>query len=57
MHVDRGNLSAKFWLEPVVLARNLGYNATELHKVERIVAEHEAALLEAWYDFFDTQSR
>ncbi|MBA3425845.1 MAG: DUF4160 domain-containing protein, partial [Rubrobacter sp.] len=30
VHVDRDDLSAKFWLEPVSLARNLGFNAREL---------------------------
>jgi hypothetical protein len=25
VHVDRDNQSAKFWLEPVELARNLGF--------------------------------
>lgn len=30
IHVDRDNLSAKFWLNPVGLGRNLGFNAREL---------------------------
>jgi hypothetical protein len=29
--MDREDLSAKFWLTPVVLARNFGFNANELH--------------------------
>lgn len=31
VHVDRDDLSAKFWLDPVALARNLGFNARELN--------------------------
>jgi hypothetical protein len=27
MHVDRGGSSAKFWLENVTLARNMGFSA------------------------------
>ena len=27
VHIDRDDLSAKFWLEPVSLARNLRFNA------------------------------
>lgn len=30
VHVDRDDQSAKFWLAPVALARNLGFNAVEL---------------------------
>jgi hypothetical protein len=48
VHVDRDDLSAKFWLGPVALARNLGFDAAELRKVERLVSEQEVELQEAW---------
>ena len=41
VHVDRDELSAKFWMNPVALARNLGYNASELRKIEKTVREHQ----------------
>src|SRR5215211_7234777 len=37
VHVDRENLSAKFWLDPVGLARNLGFNARELRRLQSLV--------------------
>ena len=52
VHVDRDDLSAKFWLGPVALARNLGFDAAELRRVERLAGEHEAELQEAWDGFF-----
>ena len=52
MHIDREDLSAKFWLGPVALARNLGFDAAELRKIERLVSEHEMELQEAWDGFF-----
>ena len=52
VHIDRDDLSAKFWLGPVVLARNLGFSARELRKIERILTEHEQELMEAWYGYF-----
>ena len=54
VHVDRDDDSAKFWLSPVSLARNLGFGAKELNKVQRLVQEHEAELLEAWNDYHGT---
>ena len=48
VHVDRDELTAKFWLRPVALARNLGFNGSELRRIERIVRTHQAALLERW---------
>jgi hypothetical protein len=55
VHVDRDNQSAKFWLEPVVLARNLGFSPKELRKIERILAEREQDLREAWYEHFKSR--
>jgi hypothetical protein len=53
VHVDRDDLSAKFWLNPVGLARNLGFNARELLRIERVVAENQTQLLEAWHGYFE----
>ncbi len=52
MHVDRDDQSAKFWLEPVALARNLGFNARELNRIQAMVDGHREELLEAWYGYF-----
>lgn len=52
VHVDRDDQSAKLWLSPVALARNLGFSATELRRVQRLVEDHELELLEAWYGYF-----
>lgn len=42
MHVDRENMSAKFWLDPdVSLAENHGYSRKELRDIERITREKE----------------
>lgn len=52
IHIDRGNWSAKFWLKPVSLARNIGFSAKELNKLQALVKEHQNQLLEAWYGYF-----
>jgi hypothetical protein len=48
VHVDRDDRSAKFWLNPVGLARNLGFSPKELRQVQRLVVGHGPELLEAW---------
>jgi hypothetical protein len=53
VHVDRDDQSAKFWLAPFALARNLGFDAVELRRVHRLVAEHETQLLKAWNEYFN----
>jgi hypothetical protein len=52
VHVDRDDASAKFWLGPVALARNLGFRAVELRRIARLVEEQEEMLMEAWNAHF-----
>ena len=55
IHVDRERYSAKFWLRPVQLARNVGFAAHELRSLERLVLEHQVELLEAWHGDFGAE--
>ena len=52
VHVDRDDLSAKFWLDPVALAVNFGFNAREISRLEETVSANREALLEAWHGHF-----
>jgi hypothetical protein len=57
IHVDRDDRSAKFWLAPVALARNLGFGATELRRIQLLVEQHQLHLREAWDGYFRTRGR
>ena len=48
VHVDRDDDSAKFWLQPLSLARNLGFSGHELRAIERIIRDNHQELVEAW---------
>jgi hypothetical protein len=52
IHIDRDNMTAKFWLQSVSLAQNIGFPAKELRKLQSMVIEHQTQLLEAWYEYF-----
>ena len=52
IHIDRDNFSAKFWLDPVTLAKNIGFRAKELRKLELLVRENQTKLLESWNEYF-----
>ena len=52
IHVDRDRLSAKFWLQPVELARNIGFPPKELRKIRNIILENEQRILEVWNGYF-----
>ena len=48
IHVKAGADEAKYWLDPVQLAANYGFNVRELGEIEGLVEEHRDQLLEAW---------
>lgn len=52
IHVKRDRQIAKFWLNPVSLARNKGFKEHELNQIARLVVKYREALLEAWHDYF-----
>ena len=52
IHVRAGADEAKFWLEPLVLAANNGFNSRELNDIERLVNQHRGQLLRAWNEYF-----
>lgn len=53
IHVKAGGDQAKFWLAPVELAVNHGFNVRELNRIRALVIEHEALFLEAWHEHLD----
>jgi uncharacterized protein DUF4160 len=52
VHVDRDGCSAKYWLNPVTLARNSGYPVHELGRIRGIIEANQALLEEAWNGYF-----
>jgi hypothetical protein len=52
IHIKAGDDEAKFWIDPVSLAANHGFNGRELNEIERLVGLHRAEFLEAWNEHF-----
>ena len=50
VHVNRENMVCKFWIEPVVLAKNHGFSAKELNKIRKIIQSNIDIIREAWYE-------
>ena len=53
VHVDRDSYSVKFWLEPVMLCKNIGFSAKELNKINNIIVNHQIQFLEKWNEYFN----
>ena len=59
MHVDRGECSAKLWLDPLVsIAENYGFGRAELRAVERLTRQNVGLLRYEWdaYCYSDSTS-
>ncbi len=52
VHVEREELQAKFWLDPVRFEWNRGFRRPEIRQVEKMVTENVGFLMEAWYEYF-----
>ena len=52
VYVESGDGHAKFWLDPVSLAKSDGYNPREIARIRRLVDAHRAEPRERWHDFF-----
>ncbi|MBF6602559.1 MAG: DUF4160 domain-containing protein [Sphingorhabdus sp.] len=52
IHVDKGSSSLKAWLEPVSLARNIGFRPHEINGILKLVTNNRTEILEAWHEYF-----
>ena len=48
VHVAHGGKSAKYWLDPIELAKSEGFRAHELNRVRALVIEHCDAFRRKW---------
>jgi hypothetical protein len=52
VHVRCRAARAKFWINPVSVAENIGFAAQELNKLARVVGEHVEQIERAWHEHF-----
>lgn len=50
IHVEKAERYARFWLDPVSLARSRGFRSGEISEIQRIVEEHRSLLEERWHE-------
>lgn len=48
VHARRERATAKFWLDPVLLAHCTGLSPRELNQMRRLILEHRDRIKEAW---------
>ncbi len=53
VHVERDDSEAKFWIDPVRLARSYGFSANEIGRIEKLVVDNQQTLMDSWNEFFN----
>ncbi len=51
-HVERDDMIAKYWLEPLRLQSSGGFSRLELGRIQRILTRKQKELWEAWNAYF-----
>lgn len=52
VHVVKDGSEAKFWLEPVTLDRNHGFDAKTLRQLASVIQFNKTRITQAWHDHF-----
>ena len=53
VHIERDDRVAKFWLDPIRLARSHGFTAREINQIEKLIVQKQQVLLDRWNEFFN----
>ena len=52
IHVRGHGARAKFWINPVAIAENIGFAAQELNELARVVGDNAEQIERAWHEHF-----
>ena len=52
IHVRCHGARAKYWLDPVALAENIGFSAHELSEMAGVVRDNRMHIERAWHEHF-----
>jgi len=53
IHVQSAEKYAKFWIDPILLERSVGFNPSELSNLRRIVEQHSGEFKRKWNEYFN----
>lgn len=53
IHIEQAEKYAKFWLKPIILARNRGFRGYELTEIRKLIEHHQALFMEKWDEYFN----
>lgn len=52
VHVEKGDASAKWWVDPVVEEFSYGFSSKERKEIRALMIEHKEAIIIRWNEHF-----
>lgn len=52
IHVESAGKYAKFWIKPVALSYNSGFNTGEIRKIKEIIFKNQIFIEDRWNGYF-----
>ena len=52
IHVERAESYAKFWLKPIRIGINFGFNSKDIREIYAIIEEHQELIIMKWDEYF-----
>ncbi|OGC24985.1 hypothetical protein A2291_01550 [candidate division WOR-1 bacterium RIFOXYB2_FULL_42_35] len=53
IHVELAEKYAKFWLNPIMLAKNYKFNSSDLKRIEEIIGKRKKEIEVKWNEYFN----
>ena len=53
IHIEKGDASAKIWLQPIEIENNYGFSSREMNQIILIVQNNQSQFIDFWHDYFN----
>jgi hypothetical protein len=53
IHIEKGDASAKIWLDPIEFENAYDFSAREIKQIQEIVTINQFTFIRAWNDYFN----
>jgi hypothetical protein len=56
IHIARERGHAKYWMQPLELARSRNFRAHELNEIAKLVEENRGEIERSWHEYFGREN-
>ena len=53
IHIEKGDATAKFWLEPIRIANSFDFAEKELKRIHSLILNNQDVFLQKWNEYFN----